>query len=223
VARAVDAAANIAAAALVQADPGRAEPDLAAAPAALSAALRQLSPAMAPLDDQIEHRAPAPDLVEDARGDGIPGFASSVAGFKGARAEVEKEPAVSAPAIGAQLLAGRIRNSDYPRAARRAGVQGAVFVRFAVQSDGRVGECVVTRSSGHPELDATTCQLIQSRFRYKPARDAKGRAMSDVIVGRQLWWLARNGRPDELNRRSVEPDQPEEVREQADQPGSRRN
>jgi len=95
-------------------------------------------------------------------------------------------------------ISGVIRNSDYPRAARRAAAEGVVFVRFEVQPDGRVGECAITRSSGYSILDDATCDLIQRRFRYRPARDDQGRAVPDVIVGRQAWWLNRNGPPPEL-------------------------
>lgn len=89
----------------------------------------------------------------------------------------------------AALIKGRLKNSDYPRAARKAGAEGTVHVRFLVNPDGGVGGCTVTRSSGNAELDGTTCRLIERRFRYKPARDAQGRPTSDVIVGEQLWWI----------------------------------
>lgn len=104
----------------------------------------------------------------------------------------EPRRVAAAPVSGATLMSGRIRNSDYPRAARNAGAEGTVHVQFAVQPNGRVGGCSVTRSSGHPTLDATTCRLIQRRFRYDPARDADGRAVGDTIVGRQVWWLDRD-------------------------------
>jgi protein TonB len=87
----------------------------------------------------------------------------------------------------ARWISGRIQDSDYPRASYEAGVGGTVFLRFVVAPNGRVSECRVTRSSGHPDLDATTCRLIQRRFRYRPARDARGRPIADVIIGEHLW------------------------------------
>lgn len=98
-------------------------------------------------------------------------------------------------AIGARQRGGRLVNADYPRAARLAGAEGTVFVRFTVGADGRARGCAVTRSSGNAELDATTCRLIERRFRYDPARDAEGRPVTDVIVGRQRWWLERDEPP----------------------------
>lgn len=108
--------------------------------------------------------------------------------------EARQVPA-SMPVTGARHVAGRIRNSDYPRAAERARVGGTVLFRFAVQPNGRVGECSVTRSSGSALLDATTCRLVQRRFRYEPARNAEGRPVPDVIIGRQVWHFDRNGPP----------------------------
>lgn len=66
-----------------------------------------------------------------------------------------------------------------------------MFVRFTVGTDGRAGGCTVMRSSGNAELDATTCRLIERRFRFDPARDTQGRLVSDVKGWEQVWWLVR--------------------------------
>ncbi|MBB3911794.1 energy transducer TonB [Sphingomonas desiccabilis] len=89
----------------------------------------------------------------------------------------------------ARLLRGAIRDSDYPRAARRGRVEGSVTVRFTVDPAGRATGCAVTRSSGSAELDATTCRLIEARYRYAPARDAAGRPVVELRGWRQDWWL----------------------------------
>jgi protein TonB len=89
----------------------------------------------------------------------------------------------------AKLLRGAIRDSDYPRAARRARVEGSATVRFTVDATGRPTGCAVTRSSGSAELDATTCRLIEARYRYAPARDASGRPVEELRGWRQDWWL----------------------------------
>jgi protein TonB len=82
---------------------------------------------------------------------------------------------------------GRIKDSDYPRDALRAGIGGTVHLRFTVGVKGRVTDCVVTQSSGSALLDATTCRLIVARFRYEPSRDAQGRAVPDVVTGEHVW------------------------------------
>nr|MDP8995287.1 TonB family protein [Pseudomonadota bacterium] len=90
--------------------------------------------------------------------------------------------AVGGGARRAQRISGSISGEeDYFRAARRQGVRGTVGVRYTVGTDGRISNCRVTRSSGDPGLDATTCRLIEERFRYRPARDASGRAVPDTV------------------------------------------
>jgi protein TonB len=82
-------------------------------------------------------------------------------------------------------------DTDYPRAARAAGVEGSVAVRFTVEPSGRVSGCQVIRSSANAELDATTCRLIEQRFRYRPARDAAGNPVPEVIFRTFDWMLPR--------------------------------
>lgn len=91
----------------------------------------------------------------------------------------------------ARYLTGRIRDRDYPDVAGDAGVQGSVTVYFTVETDGRVTGCTVARSSGNRALDETTCRLIESRFRYEPARDKAGRPVADEMGWRQDYWIGR--------------------------------
>lgn len=86
-----------------------------------------------------------------------------------------------------RLRKGRIRNSDYPRAAGEEGLGGTVGVRFVVEADGRVSRCDVARSSGSSVLDDTTCRLIVERFRYDPSRDPDGRPVPATIVQNHTW------------------------------------
>jgi protein TonB len=86
---------------------------------------------------------------------------------------------------------GEIRDRDYPRSAARAKAGGAVVAFFDVQVNGRATNCRISESSGNADLDATTCQLIEKRFRYKPAVDAQGRPVVSEEGWRQTWWLER--------------------------------
>ena len=92
-------------------------------------------------------------------------------------------------AVGARQISGRIVDADYPRAARRTRIEGTVRVHFTVGADGRAGGCRVVITSGNAELDATTCSLIERRFRFEPARDAEGRPVPEVKGWEQVWWL----------------------------------
>ena len=60
-------------------------------------------------------------------------------------------------------------------------------VDLPVRPDGRVENCRVTRSSGVPLLDTTTCRLIVTRFRYRPSRDTAGRPVEADIVENHEW------------------------------------
>lgn len=90
----------------------------------------------------------------------------------------------------ASRVAGALRDSDYPEAAARVRAAGTVFIRFTVGPDGRVGDCTVTGSSGHPGLDALTCRLAERRFRYRPALDGAGRPVAET-VGTSFTWGPR--------------------------------
>jgi periplasmic protein TonB len=84
---------------------------------------------------------------------------------------------------------GRIRGSDYPRSALRARVGGTVYVNYTVEVDGHATGCTVRRSSGNPDIDATTCRLIEERYRYEPARDASGRKIRSRVVNQDHTWV----------------------------------
>lgn len=90
---------------------------------------------------------------------------------------------------------GRLKDSDYPLAAGEQGISGVVGVRFVVAVDGRVPQCRVTRSSGSPLLDDTTCRLIVERYRFKPAHDAQGRPFESQIVENEEWVIERDELP----------------------------
>ncbi|NNC72037.1 MAG: TonB family protein [Sphingomonadaceae bacterium] len=89
-------------------------------------------------------------------------------------------------------IAGDISPRDYPRSARRARAEGLVGTTVHVGADGRVSRCIITNSSGNAALDETTCRLIRERFRYEPARNARGQAVPDVVGREQRWWLGRS-------------------------------
>lgn len=57
----------------------------------------------------------------------------------------------------------------YPESARRQGIEGTALLRFQVLTDGRIGEVLVERSAGHPDLDLAAVQAIK-RWRFEPAR-----------------------------------------------------
>jgi len=87
----------------------------------------------------------------------------------------------------AQRIRGNLAYNDLPRSARERSARGTVGVRFIVQPDGRVTGCSVTRPSGDPDLDGTTCRIIERRFRYRPARNAQGQPVAETVTTSFEW------------------------------------
>ncbi|HEY1605954.1 MAG TPA: energy transducer TonB [Allosphingosinicella sp.] len=87
----------------------------------------------------------------------------------------------------ARWIKGELKNSDYPHRTGEAKIGGSVSVRFFVETNGHVTDCVVTRSSGNGDLDATTCRLVEKRFRYKPATDAAGHPVRSIATDTERW------------------------------------
>jgi len=90
---------------------------------------------------------------------------------------------------GVKSLVSLFSVEDYPVEAIRAGEQGTVQVRVMVTTDGRVGNCAVISSSGSIWLDRATCQILQRRARFRPARDDQGRATIDYYTQKVRWQL----------------------------------
>jgi protein TonB len=89
----------------------------------------------------------------------------------------------------ARWKSGAMDRRDLPPEIRRTGFTGSVTAHFDVDAQGRPSGCVVVQSSGNAALDATTCRLIESRFRFHPARDSGGNSVADVTGWRQDWRL----------------------------------
>ena len=77
----------------------------------------------------------------------------------------------SRPSLISPYLTGR----DYPRSLLRMWPPGArVFVAVRVQIDGQATDCKINRSSGIPGIDMETCRLVETRLRFRPARNERG-------------------------------------------------
>lgn len=93
-------------------------------------------------------------------------------------------------------IGGRIKPSDLPDDLAynlAAGVDLVVGVKYAVEEDGRVTECRITRSSGNSALDRLTCNLIEQRFRYRPALDEDRAPFKSWIVENHTWNFEDSG------------------------------
>jgi TonB family protein len=99
------------------------------------------------------------------------------------------------PALLDRSRSGDITDDDYPAGALARAEEGIVAVRLSIDAAGLITGCAITSSSGHAELDAATCRLTRERFRFRPARNAKGKAVPDTISTRLVWRLAEAAPP----------------------------
>lgn len=86
----------------------------------------------------------------------------------------------------ARQTGGRFRNSDFPGSLRGVG-RVTIGVRYAIGPSGQVDRCEVIEGSGYPEIDAMTCRVIMERYRFRPARDPEGYAVTEVREENYRW------------------------------------
>lgn len=81
--------------------------------------------------------------------------------------------------------------NDYPSRALREEREGVTRFSVTVGADGRVASCQVTGSSGHSDLDDTTCKLIQRRGRFNPATDGNGDPTTGTWASAVRWEIPK--------------------------------
>lgn len=94
---------------------------------------------------------------------------------------------IAAKAIGDE--AHWIIADDYPADSIRREETGTVRIRWLIDDRGRVRQCGILESSGYPRLDDAACRAISTRARYRPARDATGRAIETTRQRTVRWQL----------------------------------
>jgi TonB family protein len=78
----------------------------------------------------------------------------------------------------------------YPPEARAKGMQGRTEFKLELDPKGRITECDISKSSGSPLLDSTTCALLVTNARFKPAVNASGQAVPGEWRSAMVWQLA---------------------------------
>jgi TonB family protein len=86
-------------------------------------------------------------------------------------------------------LARFFSTNDYPTDAIGMKKQGTAGVRFWVTTDGKVRDCKIVASAGHPLLDSKTCQVLTKRGRLEPARTKEGAAVESISFARVNWMM----------------------------------
>jgi len=118
----------------------------------------------------------APVVYADARLPEAPGADEGSALSLRGRTEREllvaantRESSVAVYLDGWRRKIERIGTANYPlEAARRAGMTGSPVLEVQILSDGRLGEALVRRSSGHPELDQAAIAILKLAAPFEP-------------------------------------------------------
>jgi len=79
-----------------------------------------------------------------------------------------------------------IGNLNYPEAARREGLSGALVLVVAVRSDGSLYAVHVRASSGHPVLDAAAKRIVSLAAPFEPFPDEL-RRKTDILYITRTW------------------------------------
>jgi len=81
--------------------------------------------------------------------------------------------------------------NDYPARALREEREGTTGFRVSVGPDGRVTDCSITSSSGHPDLDQATCDNVRRRARFSPALEG-GQPTTGTYANRVRWVIPKD-------------------------------
>lgn len=84
---------------------------------------------------------------------------------------------------------------DYPMKAFEKHWEGVTRFDLLVDPRGRVESCTVIQSSGHEELDKTTCSLATFRARFAPARGPAGTPAYGVYRSQAVWVIPEDSLP----------------------------
>lgn len=84
-------------------------------------------------------------------------------------------------------------DQTYPYWSKGQIEEGTVRVRAQVSASGVATACEIVRSSGYPNLDQGTCDIVTSAARFLPARDKKSRAVAAPWVGTVTWQMMQEG------------------------------
>ena len=70
----------------------------------------------------------------------------------------------------------------YPSLSKRLGEEGTVRLNILVNPDGSVARLELAKSSGHPRLDRSAMDTVQSSWKFEPARQGDAPVAAWVIV-----------------------------------------
>ena len=83
---------------------------------------------------------------------------------------VAEPPHLASPVLRGNDFPGELLD-QWPRG-------GTVFMRLRIDPQGHVAECMIDRGSGVPVIDASLCNIVHDRLRFRPALDRSGQAVA---------------------------------------------
>jgi periplasmic protein TonB len=121
--------------------------------------------------------APAPDTSDPGlsasasppAATAAPATAPAAARSPATTAAAAPSPAPGGVTSSARPQGGYQVRPSYPAAPRRLGIQGTTLLRVHVLSDGRIGDVLIEKTAGHPDLDEAAADAVR-RWRFEPAR-----------------------------------------------------
>jgi protein TonB len=83
-------------------------------------------------------------------------------------------------AVRTRLATNTLRGRDFPRQLLAAWPRGAwVRMRFRVDANGAIQQCIVDQGTGNPGIDSQVCAIARQRLRYQPALNRNGQRVAD--------------------------------------------
>ncbi|MBO9511182.1 TonB family protein [Erythrobacter sp. A6_0] len=82
-----------------------------------------------------------------------------------------------------------ISTDDYRSSWINREMTGTARFRLEIAANGRVTNCTITGSTGHSALDQATCQLLERRAKFQPARTGSGEPIAGSYESAVRWVL----------------------------------
>jgi TonB family protein len=78
-------------------------------------------------------------------------------------------------------LSGYQVKPRYPESARRAGAQGVTVLKLRILENGKVGQVIIEKSAGHPDLDLEAAEAVK-KWLFEPAHIGKQPVAAWVLL-----------------------------------------
>ena len=79
-----------------------------------------------------------------------------------------------------RLATRPLRGRDFPPQLLNEWPRGAwIRMRFRVDANGAIVQCIVDQGTGNPAIDSEVCSIVRQRLRYNPALNRNGQRVAD--------------------------------------------